>query len=129
MRPARLLFAAALTAAACACAPAWASAAPPVNDNYLSSLLVDQVEFRTNVDTSEATTQSDLFNPNRDGQPLGGYEAEPADCNGTSFGKTVWYDLAPRVDGGVQIRANGTGFQTAVAVYEYGDDSKIIRRV
>src|SRR4051812_665374 len=124
MRPARLLFAAALTAAACVAAPAAASAAPPVNDNYLSSLPVDQVEFTATADTTEATTQPDLFNPNRDGQPLGGGAAEPLDCKGTPFGKTVWYDLAPQVDGGVQIRA--TGFQTVVAVYEWNpQDSKI----
>src|SRR3954465_6606173 len=117
MRPARLLFAAALTAAACASAPALASAAPPVNDNYLASLPVDQVQFTATTDTTEATPQADLFNPNRDGQPLGGGAAEPLDCKGTVFGKTVWYDLAPRVNGGVQIRASG--FQTVVAGYEW----------
>src|SRR3954471_15793763 len=124
----RLLFAAALTAAACAAAPAAASAAPPVNDNYLASLPVDQVEFTATVDTTEATTQSDLFNPNRDGTPLEGGAAEPLDCKGTPFGKTVWYDLAPQVSGGVQIRA--TGFQTVVAVYEWNpQDSRITRLV
>jgi hypothetical protein len=128
MRPVRLLFAAALTAAACASAPALASAAPPVNDNYLASLPVDQVEFTATTDTTEATTQADLFNPNRDGQPLGGGAAEPLDCKGTPFGKTVWYDLAPQVDGGVQLRASG--FQTVVAVYEWNpQDSKISRLV
>ena len=128
MRPVRLLFAAALTAAACASAPALASAAPPVNDNYLSSLPVDQVEFTATTDTTEATTQPDLFNPNRDGQPLGGGAAEPLNCKGTPFGKTVWYDLAPQVSGGLQLRA--TGFQTVVAVYEWNpQDSKISRLV
>jgi hypothetical protein len=128
MRPARLLLAAALTAAACASAPALASAAPPVNDNYLSSLPVDQVEFTATTDTTEATTQPDLFNPNRDGQPLGGGAAEPLDCKGTAFGKTVWYDLAPQVDGGIQVRASG--FQTVVAVYEWNpQDSRITRLV
>ena len=128
MRPARLLFAAALTAAACASAPALASAAPPVNDNYLSSLPVDQVEFTATTDTTEATTQPDLFNPNRDGQPLGGGAAEPLTCKGTPFGKTVWYDLAPQVSGGLQLRA--TGFQTVVAVYEWNpQDSKISKLV
>src|SRR3954462_13940868 len=107
MRPARLLIAAALTAVACACAPALASAAPPVNDNYLASLPVDSLEFTGTADTTEATTQTDLFNPNRGGQPLAGGAPEPLDCKGTAFGKTVWYDLAPKVDGGVQIRATG----------------------
>src|SRR4051794_13187222 len=128
MRPVRLLFAAALTAAACVAAPAAASAAPPVNDNYLSSLPVDQVEFTATADTTEATTQPDLFNPNRDGQPLGGGAAEPLDCKGTPFGRTVWYDLAPQVNGGVELRASG--FQTVVAVYEWNpQDSKITRLV
>jgi len=100
MRTVRLLLAAALTAAACASTPALAAAAPPVNDNYLSSLPVDQVAFTATADTTEATTQPDLFNPNRDGTPLGGGTGEPLDCKGTPFGKTVWYDLAPQVSGG-----------------------------
>jgi hypothetical protein len=127
MHPARLLTAASLIAAACACAPALASAAPPVNDNYLASLPVDSVQFTGTADTTEATTQTDLFNPNRDGQPLGGGAPEPLDCKGTAFGKTVWYDLAPDVDGGVQIRA--TGFNTAVAVYEWNPQDSKIRRL
>jgi hypothetical protein len=128
MRPVRPLFAAALTAAAFASAPSLAAAAPPVNDNYLSSLPVDQVEFTGTADTTEATTQTDLFNPNRDGQPLGGGAAEPLDCKGTPFGKTVWYDLAPQVNGGLQLRASG--FQTVVAVYEWNpQDSRITRLV
>src|SRR5215210_2605573 len=115
MRPARLLFAAALSAAAFTCAPALAAAAPPSNDNYLASVPVDKPEFTATADTTEATTQADLFNPNRNGAPLGGGEPEPTSCRGTAFGKTVWYDLAPQVDGGVQIRA--TGIPTVVAVY------------
>src|SRR3954454_5799097 len=128
MRPARLLLAAALTAAACASAPALASAAPPDNDNYLSSLLVDRVQFSAAVDTTEATTQPDLFNPSRDGQPLGGGDPEPLDCKGTAIGKTVWYDLAPQVNGGVDLRATAS-FPTVVAVYEWNADSRITRLV
>ena len=127
MRPVRLLLAAALTAAACASAPAVASAVPPVNDNYLSSLPLDKVEFTATTDTTEATTQAELFNPNRDGQPLGGGGPEPLDCKGTPFGKTVWYDLAPQVNGGVQIRASG--FQTVVAVYEWSPQNSEITRL
>jgi len=124
MRPARLLFAAAISAAALASAPALAAAAPPPNDAYLASLPVDSTQFTTTVDTTEATVQPDIFNPSRDGAPLGGGAAEPTGCSGTPSGKTVWYDLAPAVNGGVQIRA--TGFQTVVAVYEWNQtDSKI----
>src|SRR4051812_43029217 len=107
MRPVRLLLAAALTAAAAAGTPAVAAAAPPDNDNYLAStaVVLDSTTFSATADTTEATTQPDLFNPNRDGQPLGGGDPEPTTCNGVSFGKTVWYDLAPPVGLGMQLRA------------------------
>jgi hypothetical protein len=128
MRPARLLFVAAVTTAAFACAPALAAAAPPANDNYLASLPVDTIEFTATSDTTEATVQPDLFNPSRTGAPLGGGDPEPTNCKGTAFGKTVWYDLAPQVDGQVLLRA--TGFQTVLAVYEWNaQDSKITRLV
>jgi hypothetical protein len=128
MRPARLLFFAAVTTAAFACAPALAAAVPPANDNYLASLPVDKTEFTATADTTEATTQADLFNPSRTGAPLGGGAVETTNCKGTEFGKTVWYDLAPQVDGGVQLRA--TGFATVVSVYEWNaQDSQITRLV
>ena len=108
--------------------PALAAAAPPANDAYLASLPVDKREFTASTDTTEATTQADLFNPSRDGAPLGGAGPENTTCKGTPFGKTVWYDLAPQVDGGVVIRA--TGFATVVAVYEWsGTTSQITRMV
>ena len=101
---------------------ATAEAAPPPNDNYLSSFQMgdgDRVarEFRDVQNTTEATTQPDLFNPNRDGRPFGGGGPESTQCGATSYGKTVWYDLLPEVAGGVQIFASG--FDTVVAVYEY----------
>jgi hypothetical protein len=80
-------------------------AAPPVNDNYLASLPVDKVEFRSTVDLTEATTQSDIFNPSRDGQPLGGGTTENTVCKGTSFGKTAWFDLTPQSDGAIDVSA------------------------
>ena len=82
--------------------PAAAAAAPPVNDNYLASTAIGlpRTELVTTVDTTEATLQADIFQPNADGQPLGGGPAEPATCNGVPFGKTVWYDLAPPTDYG-----------------------------
>jgi hypothetical protein len=124
----RQLFALALAAAGLAATPALATAAPPANDAYLASSPVDKREFTAVTDTTEATTQADLFNPSRDGAPLGGAGPENTTCKGTPFGKTVWYDLAPRVDGGVVIRA--TGFATVVAVYEWsGTTSQITRMV
>lgn len=124
----RQLLALALATAGLAGAPALASAAPPANDNYLASAPVDVADYRATLDTSEATVQSDLFNPNRDGLPFSGAEPENTTCNGVSFGKTVWYDLAPRHDGDVTIRA--TGFATVVVVYEWSArNSRITRMV
>jgi hypothetical protein len=116
-----------LAAAAALALPSVAAAAPPPNDNYLASLPVaNQPELSVTGDTTEATTQTDLFNPNRDGQPLGGAGPEPLNCKGTSFGKTVWYDLAPEADTGVDISAVATGFTPVVALYEWAaSDSKI----
>ena len=90
-------------------APA-AIAAPPVNDNYLNSLRLNEpgkaldrtntlVDKRT---TTEATTQPDIFAPPRSGGP-----AEQAACQGTGYGHTVWYDFYPDVNGLVRIRASG----------------------
>ncbi|HET6546903.1 MAG TPA: hypothetical protein VFG79_00510, partial [Solirubrobacter sp.] len=110
------LLAAAVAAAAFA-APSAAAAAPPLNDAYLASLPVDNAEFSATVDTTEATTQTDVFDPSSTGQTLGGGKPEPAVCDGVPFGKTVWYDLAPQADGDVAIRA--TGFPTVVAVYQW----------
>jgi len=123
----RHLSAIVLAAAALLLAPAAVVAAPPVNDAYLASLPVDNAEFTATADTTEATTQPDLFNPSRSGQPLGGGAPETTNCKGTAFDKTVWYDLAPQADGGVAIRA--TGFATVVAVYEWSEATSQIRRM
>jgi hypothetical protein len=122
----RQLLALVLAAAGLAAAPALAAAAPPVNDAYLASLPVTNVDFTATTDTTEATTQTDLFNPSATGAPLGGGDAEPTACKGTPIGKTVWYDLAPQADGDVLIRA--TGFTTVVAVYEWSEQTSRITR-
>jgi hypothetical protein len=114
-------------------AAAPAAAAPPPNDNYLSSMQMtdgDGVarQWQDVVDTTEATTQADLFNPNRDGVPFGGGGAETTMCGSTSFGRTVWWDFLPEISGGAQILA--TGFDTVVSVYEYDvATARIIRPV
>ena len=119
----RLLIA---TVVAFLAAPALAAAAPPVNDAYLASLPVTTADFTATTDTTEATTQTDLFNPSATGAPLGGGDAEPTTCKGTPIGKTVWYDLAPQADGDVVIRA--TGFATVVAVHEWSAQTSRITR-
>ena len=124
----RLSLTGLLTAAALVAAPALAAAAPPANDNYLASTSITTSPFTDTVDTTDATTQADLFNPNAQGQPLGGYVAENTSCNGAPIGKTVWYDLRPSSAGGVEITT--AGFDAAVAVYEWNPaDSKITREL
>ena len=120
-----------LLAAALLALPASAAAAPPANDNYLASTTISGKEYRDSVDTTEATTQADTFNPSRDGLPTGGGgDPEPTSCGGgSSFGKTVWWDFKPPSAGGVQIRANG-GFDVVVAVYTWNErTSRITRQI
>jgi hypothetical protein len=115
----RLLAPGLVLALALAAVPA-ASAAPPGNDNYLASKTINlsAEPFTETVDTTEATTQADLFDPNRDGLPFGGSGPEPVNCPvAPSFGKTVWYDFAPPTPGGVRIATSG--FDNVIAVYEW----------
>ena len=106
-----------------------ALAAPPVNDNYLASLPVDKIEFRSTVDLTEATTQPDIFNPSRDGQPLGGGTTENTVCKGTPFGKTAWFDLTPQSDGAIDVSAAGTGFTPVIVLYEWSQANSQITRM
>jgi hypothetical protein len=114
--------------------PSTAMAAPPRNDNYLSSFRILNADgsfptgWHDTEDTTQATTQSDVFSVDPQGNPLGGGPPEPTTCGSTSFGNTVWYDYAPPVDGGVELAVSG--FATAVTVYEYNPrDSSITREV
>ena len=77
------------------------------------------------VDTTEATTQPDLFAPE---VASGGGGPENTLCNGRAFGKTVWYDVHPDVDGALEIQTGG--FDVAIDVYEFNNQSaKILRSV
>ena len=114
--------------------PASAAAAPPPNDNYLSSTTINRQdgsmanEYLDSIDTTEATTQPDLFDPNREGLPFGGGDPEPTTCpDGTSFGKTAWWDFAPPSAGGIEIKANGS-FDVVVAVYTWSSQTSRITR-
>jgi hypothetical protein len=136
--PLRRLLIAAIATAAFIATSAPALATPPLNDNYLQSTKLNEERTAVpavvtdSVDTTDATTQSDLFNPDPNGQPLGGDGPENTQCNGTVFGKTVWWDFHPKVDGGVEIKT--TGFDNVITVYEWDDSndansSKITRTV
>jgi len=129
MTPIRLCLALLLSGGSLAAMPAFADAAPPLNDNYLGSLTITQSPFTDTEDTTEATTQPDLFNPNAQGQPLGGAGPEDTSCNGTPIGKTVWYDLATTAPAGAEIQTSGA-FDQAVAVYEWDpSNSRITKKV
>src|SRR5215210_5133327 len=102
-----------LLAAVALAVPASAAAAPPPNDHYLASTTINRQDgslarqYEDTVDTTEATTQPDVFDPNREGLPFGGGDPEPTSCGGaSSYGRTAWWDFRPPTTGGVQIRAN-----------------------
>jgi hypothetical protein len=129
--PKRPLLAALVVLVALA-VPAVALAVAPINDDYLKSTPVNRPdtrvpreEIKANVNTAEATTQADLFVP---GTTAGGGGAENTVCKGRAFGKTVWYDLHPDVDGALEIQSGG--FDVAINVYEFDNSSaKILRSV
>ena len=116
--------------------PASAAAAPPPNDNYLGSTRITRSDgslpsvFRDSVDTTEATTQPDLFEPDQNGLPLGGGDPEPTSCgDGTTYGRTVWWDFRPPTAGGAVVKGSA-GFDVVVAVYTWdAQTSRITRTV
>jgi hypothetical protein len=104
-----------------AIAPSAASSqAPPVNDNYLESLRLNEdgsrLERRDTLrdvrDTTNASVQSDIFNPPRSGGP-----PEPTTCGAASYGKTVWYDAYPDVNGVFRLRTSG--YDTVISITEF----------
>jgi hypothetical protein len=109
-----------LAAGLCALPASGYAQAPPVNDNYLQSLRLNdpgsRLERRDTLrdvrDTTNATVQGDVFNPPQSGGP-----AERRSCAGASFGKTVWYDVYPDVNGVIRLRASG--YDAAIAVVPF----------
>jgi hypothetical protein len=110
--------------------PAISSASPPVNDDYLQSLRIvdDTGQLPRGVvqdlrDTTEATVQSDLFGPSAVG---GGVEptVAPSACGGVGYGKTVWYDFAPKTAGAVEIRTSGP--ENVVVLYRFDGHSSLL---
>jgi hypothetical protein len=92
---------------------------PPINDNYLTSLNLNNPHTKLNREdtltdvrnTSAATVQSDILSP----QPG---PAELTGCEGVSEGKTVWYDFFPDANGFMRVRTSAT-FGTVMAVMPY----------
>jgi hypothetical protein len=98
---------------------------PPINDNYLESLNLNQphtalnrTQTLTDVrNTSEASVQSDIFTPPQSGGP-----AEVTGCEGVSEGRTIWYDFYPDANGLVRIRTSAE-FSTVMAVMPFDPKS------
>ena len=85
----------------------------PAAERQLPGVVADRqrADFHATVDTTEATTQPDLFNPNaRRAAARRRRGRRPPNCKGTNFGKTVWYDLAPQADRGVVTLQTSAGF-------------------
>lgn len=92
----------------------------PINDNYLASLNLNSPGKPLNAtdtlrdveNTSNATVQSDIFDP-----PSNGGGPEVTTCRGVSYGKTIWYDFYPQASGVMEIRTSG--FDNVIALYPY----------
>jgi hypothetical protein len=96
---------------------------PPTNDNYIDSAQVNAPGSRLDptgtlldyVNTSTATVQPLLY-PDR---------PEPTTCSSppgrtVNYGKTIWYDFFPHVDGIMALRANGAaGIDPVLGVSQY----------
>jgi hypothetical protein len=117
-----LAIGATTTMAATAAAPA---TVPPINDNYLDALNLNEPStphhpgtplnrtetLRDERNTTAATVQSNILSP----QPG---PAELTGCNGVGEGKTIWYDFYPNANGLVRIRTSAS-FGTVMAVMPY----------
>ncbi len=111
----------------CVKAPCEAAPAPPINDNYLKSLNINQPgtplnrteTLRDMRDTTAATVQPDIFSPSSQGGP-----PELTGCNGVSEGKTIWYDFYPDANGLVRIRTSAD-FGTVMAVMPFDPKTQL----
>lgn len=83
-----------------------------INTNRISPTLQG---FSDSVDTRRATVQADLFKPG--GNRVG--PREPVTCNGAVYGKTIWYDFLPSVDGDLLVQAAGAAFNPAMSIVRF----------
>ncbi len=128
--PRTLAFVAAIAAvAALAMAvPVTAAAAPPENDNYLSSASLNSPGSRLDRthtlkdvgrDTTGATVQNDIFSPPKSGglREITSFSQCRNNTPATSYGHTVWYDFYPDVSGLVRLQASG--YDSVISVFEF----------
>ena len=83
-----------------------------INTNRISSTLQG---FSDSVDTSRATVQADLFRPG--GNRVG--PREPTTCGNAVYGKTIWYDFLPTVDGDLLVQAAGAAFNPVISFVRF----------
>jgi hypothetical protein len=83
-----------------------------INTNRINSTLQG---FSDSVDTRRATVQPDLFRPG--GNRVG--PREPTSCNGLPYGRTIWYDFLPGVDGDLLVQAVGAGFNPVISFVRF----------
>lgn len=92
-------------------------------DHYLESVRINTEAlpnstlqgFSDSVNTNTATVQADMFRPG--GNRVG--PREPTTCNGVPYGKTIWYDFLPSVDGDLLVQAVGAGFNPVISFVRF----------
>src|SRR3954451_3067497 len=121
-------------AAALVAIPASAQAVAPDNDAYLFSTQINNPgtgllgsgstrgEYVEQADNTEATEQSDIFDPDSTGGPQEALYCGLADppvpsAPYSSFGKTLWWDVHPDVNGYLGVTV--TGFDSVLGFTEY----------
>jgi hypothetical protein len=103
----------------------------PGDDNYLSATSLNtpgtqltSVGTLTYVsDTTGATVQQNLLSPCGSAACHNG-PSEPVTCNGTGYGKTVWYDFYPQHNGQIEVRT--VGFPDVIALYQISQTAPIL---
>ena len=97
---------------------------PGCGDNYLQSVPIslsllqgrnNLQGFSDSVDTRTATVQQNIFSPG--GTGVG--PREQTTCSGTPYGRTIWYDLVPTVDGDALVQAAASGFNPVISMVRY----------
>ena len=122
------MAAAAFVVALVMAVPVTAVAAPPDNDNYLSSASLNSPGSRLDRthtlrdagrDTTGATVQSDIFSPPRSGglREITSFDQCRNSTGATSYGHTVWYDFYPDVSGLVRLQTQG--YDAVISVSEF----------
>jgi hypothetical protein len=110
-------------------APAMSASGPPVNDDYLNSLEINQhghplnklSTLKDTPNTLLASTQRNIFDPCGQNDCPGGPREQTA-CRGVHYGKTIWYDFYPQSDGNVRIRT--AGFNNVISLYQFNDNPR-----